>query len=291
MSIRRNNAVIKTRPVALSSFGILSRAAEVIEDNNDDWIGGFTYDTIDGSVISTNESIMGTTTQKSVVVVPDANKDTFRFYLPFDVKTTIEVSTMGASPASVLEQATRALDVVLQKNIESEFWTGDLASQLTSASGNRYLTQAGSINVTPSGALTAGVRVKHGLALLERALGDSTIGSQGVIHVTRDVASALDVSKEDGALVTKLGNFVIAGSGYTGTGPENAAAAETQSWMFATGPMTVRLGKLHVTPEEVGQAVDSSVNTVKYYVDRPVAVTWSTVNLHAVLVDLTLDLA
>lgn len=290
MSIRRNTAVIKTRPVSISKFGILSRAAEVIEDNNDDWVGGFTYSTLDGSLVSTNVSILGANPPVSSVVVPDANEETFRFYYPFDVQTTIQVSTMGTMPAQVLEDASAALDVVLQKNIESEFWTGNIASQLDDPDINRYLTQAGSVNLTPSGSAT-GVRVKHGLAILERALGNSTIGSRGVIHVTRDVASVLDASNQDDALVTKLGNFVIAGSGYTGTGPENLAAAETKTWMYATGPVTVRVGKLHVTPENVGQAVDSSKNTIKYYVDRPAAVTWATSKIYAVLVDLSLDLA
>lgn len=290
MGIRRNNAVIKTRPVSISKFGLLSPAAEVIEDNNDDWVGGFTYSTIDGSLVSSNGSIFGVNPPVSEIIVPDENDETFRFYYPFDVQTTIQVSTMGTVPAQVLEDATKALDVVLQKNIESEFWTGAISSQLTDADGNRYLTQAGSTNLTPSGSAT-GVRVKHGLAILERALGNSTIGSRGVIHVTRDVASVLDASNSDGALVTKLGNYVVAGTGYEGTGPENLAASETKSWMYATGPVTVRVGQINMVPENVGQAVDSSKNTIKYYVDRPAAVTWATTKIYAVLVDLSLDLA
>jgi hypothetical protein len=290
LETRRTNAVADTRAVSLSKYGILSRAAEVIEDSSSDWVGGFVYDTFDGSLVSTNESIMGASTPLSVVVVPNTGDPTFRFYYPFDVKTTIQVSTMGSTPALVLENASKALDVVLQKNIENEFWTGQLASQLTDPNVNRYLSKTGSDNLTPSSSAT-GVRVKHGLAILERALGDATIGSRGVIHATRDVASILDVHDEDGALVTKLGNYVIAGPGYTGSGPGNAAAASTKAWMYATGPVTVRVGDVHVTPEQVGQAVDTSKNSIKYYVDRPAAVTWCTTELFAVLIDLSLDLA
>ncbi len=290
MVTRRTNAVADTRPVSLSKYGILSRAAEVIEDSSSDWVGGFVYDTFDGSLVSTNESIMGATTALSVVVVPNTGDPTFRSYYPFDVKTTIQVSTMGSTPALVLENASKALDVVLQKNIENEFWTGALSSQFTDPNVNRYLAKTGSTDLTPAGSAT-GVRVKHGLAILERALGDATIGSQGVIHATRDVASILDVHEEDNALVTKLGNFVIAGPGYTGSGPGNIAAATTKAWMYATGPVTVRVGDVHVTPEQVGQAINTAQNTIKYYVDRPAAVTWCTTKLFAVLIDLSLDLA
>lgn len=289
---RNNGDVVYTRPVSLSKFGILSPAVEVIEDSNEDWIAGFTYDTVDGAVESSNATIMGISTQQEETVVASADEDLFRFYYPFDVRTTIAVSTMGTNPAQVLQQASTALNIVIQKNIESEFWTGAIAAQLDAATAdNRYLTQTGSVNVTPGGSTTVGVKPRHGLALLERALGDATIGSQGVIHATRDVASVLKLNDKKDTLTTRLGNFVVAGSGYDGTGPTGASVAAGKAWMYATGPVTVRLGKIHVVPEELGQAVDISNNTIKYYVDRPAAVTWCTTNLYAVLVDLSLDLA
>lgn len=292
MVIRNTDGIIRTRPVSISEYGILSDAVEVIEDNGFDWEGGFIYDTIDGSVVSVNAPISGMATNNNVTVVANENQPTYRFYYPFDVKTTIQASTMGTRPADLLVDATRALDVVLQKNIEREFWTGGIASQLTAPIPNRYLAQTGSVNVTPGGSTTVGVKTKHGVALLERALGDATIGSKGVIHATRDVASVLEnVSNKTGVLTTQLGNFVVAGSGYTGTGPGNTAVTEHLRWMYATGPVTVRVGKVNVVPEEVGQAIDISTNTIKYFVDRPAAITWATTKLYAVLVDLSLDLA
>lgn len=287
MVVRNIGTTVYTRPVSISKFGILSRAAEVITDNNPDWIDGFVYDTIDASVTSANKHISGSSSPDRVEVVSNLGQKPFRYYYPFDVETTVEISTMAMSPSEVLSIATKALDIVLQKNIEREFWTGDLAAD----TGNRNLSQTDYVNMTPSGSTTTGVRAKHGLAILERALGEATIGSAGVIHATRDVASLLDCSNDDGALVTKLGNYVVAGSGYTGTGPQDIAAPAGMAWMYATGPVTVRVGALNLTAEDVSQVVDSSKNTIKYYVDRPAAVTWSTSKLYAVLVDLSLDLA
>ena len=289
MIVRNLGTVANTRPISISEFGILSRAAEVITDSSDDWTGGFTYDTIDGSITSSNHVIMGSATDEDIEVVPNESEPAFRFYYPFEVRTTIEVSTMGTTPAKVLERATNAINVVIQKNIESEFWTGALAEQLTPE--NRSLSQTDVDNLTPSASTTVGVRAKHALAILERALGDATVGSKGVIHATRDVASVLDCSNQDGALVTKLGNYVVAGSGYTGSGPAEAVPPAGMAWMYATGPVTVRIGSLNVRPDSVQQAVNSSNNTINYFVDRPAAVTWSTSKLYAVLVDLSLDLA
>lgn len=286
--VRRNlGTTVFTRPVSISKFGILSRAAEIVIEDNNDWVDGFPYDTIDGSVSSFNRHISGATSVNEVEVVASEGEPVLRYYRPFDVETTVQMSAMDMKPENIKDLAARALDIVLQKNIEREFWTGELSDD----NGNRSLSQTNVENLTPGGSTTTGVRVKHGQAILERALGESTIGSAGVLHATRDVASLLDCSNDDNALVTKLGNFVIAGSGYTGSGPEDAPAPTGMAWMYATGPVTVRVGSINVTPEEVGESMEISINTIKYYIDRPAAVTWSTSKLYAVLVDLSLDLA
>lgn len=288
--VRNTSPIIETRPVSISAYGILSSAAEVIVDESEDWISGFMYDTLDGSVQSVNSSISGVHPGVEEVIVDNEGLPAYRWYYPFDVKTTIKTSTMGTTPANVLQQASSALDVVLQKNIESEFWNGAIAQQLDESSGNRYLASPEAIDLTPA-SLSGGVRPKHAQAILEAALGNTTVGSKGVLHAPRDVASTLRLSAAGDALMTILGNYVVAGSGYIGNSPNGVVTEENKAWMYATGPVTVRVGKLHVTPEEVGQAVDSTNNTINYYVDRPVAVTWATSKLYSVLVDLSLDLA
>lgn len=293
MVVRNVSNFVDTRPPAISEFGILSRAAEVIVDNSDDWTGGFVYPTIDGSVRSVNYPIAGVSSGTEVVVVPNAGLPVYRYYTPFEVRTTVEASTMGSTPEEVKSLAVQAINIVIQKNIEHEFWTGQVSDQIdgVNISENRSLSQTDVVNMTPSGSTTTGVRAKHAMAILERALGESTIGSKGVIHATRDVASVLDCSNQDGALTTKLGNFVVAGSGYTGSGPADAAAPAGMAWMYATGPVTVRLGSINIREDDVQQAVSYSTNKIQYFVDRPAAVTWSTSKLYAVLVDLSLDLA
>lgn len=284
---RSVTTLVETAQPVIAPFGILSSATTVVEGSDDSWISGLTHEVPDARVSARNVTILGSDNENSVTAVSSPVKDNYRFYYPFDVQTSIEVSTMGSDPAHVLKSAKSALDVVAQKTIEFEFWEGGIAKTLTDPSDNRYLANSSAIDMTPTPG--TGVKVHYGLALLEEALGTGTIGSTGVIHAPRSVASALRVRPEKGTLCTSLGTSVVAGTGYTRRGPSGALAPANQAWMYATGPVTVRLGQVTVIPEKLSQAVDTSINNIKYYVDRPASVTWSTTNLYAVLVDLTLD--
>lgn len=287
--VRPTNTLIETTGPEASPFGILSPATTVVERHDDYWLSGFVYEIQDARVKVDNAVILGATTPAEVTGVIPNTGDTYGLYFPFDIEAEVEHSTLGTTPEEIEASATRALDIVTQKAIEVEFWGGGVAKLLTETNKNRYLASTNSIDVTP----TPGTAVKprYGQALLEGALADATLGSVGTIHAPRAVASVLKLEEDKNTLFTKIGNTVVAGTGYSKTGPTGAAAGANQYWMYATGPVTVILGDMNVTPGEVSQAIDTRVNTIKYYVDRPAAVTWSTTNVYAVLVDLSLDYA
>jgi len=152
-----------------------------------------------------------------------------------------------------------------------------------------YLASSQSVDVTPTPGTA--VKVRYGLALLEQAIASSPIGAQGVIHAPRDVATALRLHKDGTTLRTNLDTPVVAGVGYSKKGPSGADAPAGKAWMYATGPVSVRLGPTIITPAKLNQAVDIRINNIEYFVDRSAAVTWSTTDSYAVLVDLTLDYA
>jgi hypothetical protein len=199
------------------------------------------------------------------------------------------MSTMGTRPDEVEASAKRALDIVTQKAVEAEFWDGGVSKLLTIDNDNRYLASAQSVDVTPTPGTA--VKVRYGLALLEQAIAESPAGAQGLIHATRDVASALRLDSDSNTLKTELGTPVVAGVGYSKRGPAGTLAPAGKAWMYATGPVSVRLGPVIVTPAKLNQAVDIRINNIEYFVDRSAAVTWSTSDSYAVLVDLTLDYA
>lgn len=287
--VRPTNTLIETTGPEASPFGILSPATTVIERHDEFWLSGYVYKIGDARVQVDNAVILGADLPAEVTSVVPNTGDTYGLYFPFDIQAEVEHSTFGETPDEVEKTAKAALDVVTQKAIEVEFWGGGAAKLITKPNKNRYLANAASIDVTP----TPGTAVKprYGQTLLEGALGDATIGSVGTIHAPRAVAGILKLEEDKNTLFTKLGNTVVAGTGYSKTGPSGAVAGPNQYWMYATGPVTVILGDMNIVPGEVSQAIDTRVNTIKYYVDRPAAVTWSTTNVYAVLVDLSLDYA
>jgi len=287
---RSNTTLVPTAGLEVAPYGILSPATTTYDHNDSFWNSGVTYENLDAGVVVANGSILGANPIETVTVIDNsASKDHFKTYYPFDVKASIKVSTMGTNPSEIEASAKNALDIVMQKAIEIEFWNGDISKLLDSANDNRYLASAKSVDVTPTAG--TGVKVRYGLGLLEEALGNASLGSAGVIHVPRVVGSVLKLHNDGKKLITPLGNSVVSGVGYSKKGPTGAVAGANNAWLYATGPVSVRVGPTVVTPGKLNQAVNTQINDIEYFVDGSAAVTWSTTNSYAVLVDLTLDYA
>lgn len=289
------DAVTKPEPAA---FGLLSPAVPVVIDNSAHWLNRVNFLTVNCGVHVRLNSISSAVTGVDVVT-PDPDAPLFRSYFPFDIEADFTASTFGFKYLDYDQIAKDYLELAQQKAIEFELWTGELAQKQktvwdtgndSEAFPNQWLASTDAIDVTPA---AVAVKPKYALALLEQALADCGAGVAGVIHTTRDVASSLGVNLkvENKTLVTVLGNSVVAGTGYTGTGPDGTAAAGTAVWMYATGPVTVRLGPITATPDTRSQSVDVSKNTVHVYASRPAAVSWDSCCHYAVLVDLALDYA
>jgi hypothetical protein len=287
---RTNTTLVPTAGLEVASFGILSPATTVYNHTDSFWTSGITYENHDAGLVIANGSIYGASPIETVTVIDNsASKDFFKTYYPFDVKASVKVSTMGTDPAEIEASAKNALDIVMQKAIEIEFWNGDIAKLLDSDNDNRYLASAQAVDVTPTAG--TGVKVRYALGLLEEALGNASLGAKGVIHAPRVVGSVLNLEHDGNKLVAPLGNSVVSGVGYSKKGPNGANAGAGKAWMYATGPVSVRIGPTIVTPEKLNQAINTRINEIQYFVDGSAAVTWSTTDLYAVLVDLTLDYA
>lgn len=287
---RSNTTLVPTAGLEVAPFGILSPAITTYDHDDSFWTSGITYENFDAGLVVANGSIFGANPIETVKVIDNsAEKEHFKTYYPFDVKASVKVSTFGTNPAEIEASAKTALDVVMQKAIEIEFWNGDIAKLLDSNNDNRYLASAQSVDVTPTAG--TGVKARYGIGLLEEALGNASIGAKGVIHVPRVVGTPLNLDHENGTLLTPLGTPVVAGVGYSKKGPTGAVAGAGKAWMYATGPVSVRIGPTIVTPGKLNQAINTQINDIEYFVDGSAAVTWSTTNSYAVLVDLTLDYA
>lgn len=288
-------SIVETKRAEPAQYGLLSSATTLIEDSSPHWIDEFDYMTPDCVADVTLTSICNTAT---VVTALERSSDSlYRTYVPFEVQTSFQCSSMGMKPEDIEKIARDSAEACLQKALEFELWTGTLAKEAAEDGSwdapnrgefpNRYLASENVTDVTPNPG--TGVKSKYGLALLEKALADCGCGSRGTIHATRDVASALGIKGKNDVLETNLGNTVIAGVGYTGVGPGGVEAPAGSAWMYATGPITVRVGEVMVDQDKVFQSIDIKNNNVKYIVSQPAAITWNSCCHAAVLVDLSLD--
>lgn len=184
-------------------------------------------------------------------------------------------------------RARRLLESVTHVAVERELWDGPVQTAHT-ADGARFFGDSTATVVAGSLASPNVVSPRMGLALLEEFLGDTASGGLGVIHATRATASLLVEpipGQTNPILRTPLGTLFAAGSGYSGNGPNGAAPAATERWMFATDPIEVRLHAPTVTDRAT--SVDRDVNSVRTHARRTASIASSWCRLGAVLVDLT----
>jgi hypothetical protein len=246
--------------------GILSVARVMTHggaEYDERWVRGFSYEfdsqpevevfTVNDAAVS--GGVSGTST------LPQ-----FKEYDPFFIQVTDTRSALGLNGEDRFKLAIKQLEVASQKAVELELWEGVAA--LAETNGNDFLREAAAATVVNSGALAPATA----LMLLEQAISSSPAGINGVIHMTRDVASILGsrliYSPADGGktgkAMTRLGTEVVIGSGYTGAGridDANATASASNKWMFATGPIDVHLSKPEVVNENLGQGFTVSTNT------------------------------
>ena len=273
--------IIEPPPFEAAPYGLLSlRDPDVTAEER--WLNGFTYESRSCTATVNLLDICGGAAPVEVItpsVVPAS-----RVFQPFIIEAVDRCTTFGFGARDVEKRALDALEACTQKALENEFWTGNLA-QANTYSDNRYLAHPDTVILAGAG---APVKIRFGLALLERALADCGCGTRGTIHVTRDVGSVLANRVVGEHLETNLGNYLVAGSGYPGTGPDGTAPA-SGTWMYATGEVSVLLGPGDAVGRNIGEQVNRSNNTWEARAQRPAAVTWDGCCAFAVRVDLALD--
>lgn len=185
-----------------------------------------------------------------------------RTYIPFQIEVRLRTSTFGVTTSEVEQLAKTYMDIVTQKAIEREFWTGEIATA-AGFTENRFLTGP------TATALVGGHAPRVDLGLLEQSLADCGIGEVGVIHIPHSVAAVLDLDiHKKGYPETKAGNKVVVGSGYVNETPLTPT-------MVATGPVEVTVGPIIKMWQTEQEAVDVTTNTVEHIFTREAAVTWS----------------
>ncbi len=282
--------VLPARQLEPAPYGLVN--PKTLVDESERWEGGFTQES--SACNSTVQVLDLCNTNASAVVKEAEGGRALPDYKPFAVQTILGCSTMGGARLDWEAEALEALELCTSKAVEHEFWRGDLA-QAAIADGdtgypNRYLANGEAVVLNPTPGTP--IKIRHGLALLEGALADAGCGSRGMIHAPTSIASVLPGKDVDGVLQTAIGNYLIAGTGYDGSGPGLPdPQLGTRMWIYATGQVSVRLGKKEVAPGSVAEFTDIATNTIGISAERAASVVWDGCAHFGVLVDLSLDYA
>jgi hypothetical protein len=172
--------------------------------------------------------------------------------------------------------------------IEREFWTGVLAT--AGNYPNNFLANSADpnfVDLTPGGGPPS---IARGQQILEDYLQQNGFGGQGMIHVQAQSApNLLSARLVDGPrpdtqqLLSVLGNIIVPGAGYPGTGPDNEAPATGTAWIYATDVVEVRVDSdenVKVFPETFAEALDRKTNLVRFRAEKFAAATWDGI-IHA----------
>jgi hypothetical protein len=285
------NGVVTAPEIMPSAFGLLAVAKPENSVDEDMWIRGFAQEWETTVNFLTNWDDTDTT---SNALVDDATVNYYDDIKPWFIEVEENISTMGFRGIDRIARITRQLDGMSQAAMEAELWDGVIRKG--ESHSNLALSDVSATVLNSGTALNA----RRALALLEFEIGQmSHAGEQGVIHMTRDVFALISANgqafyHEEGKdhLQTLAGTPVIVGSGYSGTGPDeadNATASATNKWMYATGTVKTYLGNVDVVNDNLAQAYDVSgnQNDMKLKAIRPAAAYFDPSIHLAVRVDLS----
>ena len=252
---------LKPTPCGILSVArVMTHTTRQIDER---WVRGFAYE-FDSYATIRLLSVNDDTVTGGELYDADGDPN-YLDYIPFFIESDITQSIFGITGEDRFAIALKQLEAATQKALEVELWDGRVAQGDSNA--NSYLRKTGSSTIPAVGAYSASDALFH----LEQAMSASPYGGNGVIHMTRDVASILGskliyipaTENRTGRVMTRLGTDVIVGSGYSGSGPignANATASATNRWMFATGPIDVHLGKAEVVNQSISQGIGYSQN-------------------------------
>ncbi len=208
---------------------------------------------------------------------------------PFVAIGSFHCSPVGRPADEAFEIARKRLLAWEGRQVERTLWTGlssngDVAPSF--AFGNPEcgiepfdLNEGGAVDPVTA------------ISLIESALA-SEVACGGLIHIPFSLMAYM--KKQDQAievgddLYSPSGYQIVAGSGYTGSGPDNAAALPGEAWIFATGPMLVARGNVIMVPGSVAEGVNRNINNVTVRAERFYSVGFSC-SLLAVRVALTCE--
>src|SRR5262245_41655025 len=199
---------------------------------------------------------------------------------PFGAYFPLLCSSLGLGDyGEFFDQADAALMATLSHAVEEALSQG--------VSSNPFFGDTGFLD------LAQGVSPRVGLSYLDNAIGERT-AREGMIHSTPAVVDAWGDNRatedDEGVLRSPAGTPIVSGSGYIGAHPVGGGGlpgpGDTTDWVFATGPIQVRIEAQPRT--RIEESLDRNDNSVVVRAERYVLAEWDTALQVGVLIDWSL---
>ena len=275
MAILGDGGVLVAPPACTPALYGLMSVVEIEDQAEGHWQTGIEYE------LETCEDIFVMTPKcNGVDVRADVVKDTTggtvssdNYSDPFTMVSAYKCSTGGRPIEESWEHAEERLKRNEARTLERTFWVGkDIQNNVIRQSlGNN----PDAIDLTP---LLGSVNIADGIAALEYWAGEN-YPCQPVLHTNRGITTYLaerGIAGPDGKVLRNKGTGtpIVAGGGYTKSGPASAAAVAGKSWIYVTGALKVLRSPVFFTPERgnKGAAVDRSINDVVVFAERTYAI-------------------
>lgn len=268
-----------------SPYGLLN-AADSRSPTDPHWRAGVTYESWCGSASTTYDQCVAVTGTGGAPIPADktgTHEHEVRGATSFTVYARLDCSVTGFWNGAENE-VRRALDRSEQFQVERTFWTGIADAQeivFPHLAADAEIVDVN--NVRPVVLQTAAVDVTGGphhpvigLGYLEEAIADC-YGGEGVIHVPLTLLPSLVnhrlVTRVGSQLrTTTVGNLVVAGGGYLGSGPDGTPATNATAWMYATGPVFVYRSDVDTWDRE--ESIDRDKNVLEMIAERTYVLGW-----------------
>lgn len=249
------NGIIPASPLEVRPCGLFSVARMVDHrEEEEHWLGGSNVETNAYPTVQLRTQQDAVISGGAGLIYDGSTQDSTYETTPFFVELRASKTSVDFLRDGLTDDLEKQAKAVAQKAVERELWEGIATQNAAPASDAAYLRRATS-NGGATVVTTGGATPEKALFLIEQSIAESPTGGPGIIHMTPDVASALGSRlryfeknniDQNTYAVTRIGTLVVVGAGYTGAGPIGAtgtAATATNKWMFATGGVTVELGR------------------------------------------------
>lgn len=272
-------AVVTAPLISPPNRGLIVSANEAANQDAR-WENGYAYAPEN---VNQNDTVADACSYGTAHSQPNAAQVTFN---PYIIEAFDQCSSFAFQSRDYVGRAQRLLLASQEKKLAHEFWSGTQAQ--ASGWANNYLANSHAANFTEVG---TGLSPEQALACLEMALSHCGSGVRGMIHCSADLFTHWSYAghafeRVGKLIITQNDTIIVCSPGYDGSGPDNAAPVNGAVWAYATGIVNVRLGDVVVVPDTMAEAIDKSLNTVKYGAYRAGAADWDNVCHFAVSVNI-----